>query len=102
MLLINSYIVKSNNFTITYGDIIKFDHNRIYGYNFYVAGNFTIDLSGANTSAEVILYHRDGYEPIFNTGLTVIKTGDYVPGVLNIIKLTYNGSQIIEAIHAQI
>lgn len=93
-------------FLLTLGNEIKFDQDRVYGYSadgIYAAGDFTIDLTGADTSKTVLVYHEDYVKPTFDAGATTVnESGDYVEGVLNIIRLDYDGSEINIAYHAQV
>lgn len=84
---------------------ITFDEHRVYGYSpvnhIYAAGDIVIDLTGASTSKKVEVYHRDDKQPSYS-GATVTESGDYVEGVLNIIRLDYNGVTVTAAYHNQV
>lgn len=94
------------DFIIAVGDVFL-DNNYVYGYEpqQYVGGDVTIDITGALTTSVSLIYFLDVTQPSFTVvgGVAdVVENGDFVEGVLNIIRISYDGTDVIVSYNAEL
>lgn len=98
--------VDIREFIVSIGDILL-DENRVYGYTpqQYVGGDLIVDITGYDSTKVALVYFLDVVEPTINvTGgsPTVTTNGDFVEGVLNIIRISYNGTVLTVSFNNQL
>lgn len=92
--ILSSKVVRQLDFIVSFGSTVTFDENRLYGYNFPTAGDYTLDETAAVAGKVAKLIHSDIVEPVFTLpeGYTSNTSGVYIENINNEIYITLSGT----------